>query len=206
MARCPTCGSITPLGCNCLYADSDSYTIDDTGEDGCLQLEPIINPDPDNLVVCTAAGIGAFLPDSITNPPACKVYKTTSTTIPNNTATFLSFDAIYYDTDTMHSGVNPTRITFTTAGTYVVNFNCAWNKSSDPFREAFIRVNGNNSITIGADEKNAGDADLFVGHSITVMETFNAGDYIEAAVQQATGGNLVLVAESYSPTFAAAKL
>lgn len=208
MSRCPACEEIEALGCNCETGESTSYEFVGTGNDGaCFQVEPVIDPDPDNIITCEASGLLAKLPDSILDPPACLVYKTTNTSCTDNTVTYLSFNAIAYDTDTMHSGVNPTRITIQTDGLYVVSFNATWKKNNDAgFRQALIRLNGNNSLTLGADEKNTGDPDLFLGHSVTIQEQFIAGDFIEAAVLQASGDTLLLLAESYSPIFAAAKL
>lgn len=203
MPRCPECNEITPSGCNCDVGDSDCFEITGAGsEASCYQVNPVVDPDTDSIFMCDSDGMGVFLPDAILSPPSCKVYKTTNTTVANNTLTFISFNAEYYDSDTMHStSVNSNRITFTTAGVYIVNFVCAFNKDDDGMRKALIRKNGTD--TLGADEKPTGDVDLIVGHSVIVIEEFSAADYVEAGVRHTAGGNLLLLAESYSPTFSA---
>ncbi len=171
MARCPVCQAITPTGCNCVAADTDYYTIAGNGDDGsCFKVNPVLSGNPDNILSVSPAGILALLPAEITDPPACKVYKTTNTTCANNSTVALTFNGVYFDTDTMHSGALPGRITFTTGGVYAVTLNCTWQKHDDDgFREAFIRMNGTGSLALGADERNNGDPDLFVAHSVTAI-------------------------------------
>lgn len=201
--RCPACEEIIPDGCNCSVADSDCFAIDGDGSvDTPLTVSPILDPDGANLLTCGDDGLLAELPAVIATPPACAVFHSVAQSIPDDTDTILAFNSERFDTDTMHdNATNNTRITFTTAGIYSVTFVCVWNKNAVGDRKAAIRKNG--ADVLGTDAKHAGDADLFVGQSVTVQESFAAADYVEALVRQDSGGALNLLAQRDSPNFAA---
>lgn len=205
MARCPECGAQEAEGCTCAVADSDCFSITGDGsEEVPFIVEPVIDPDEDNLLSCGEYGEGmlAILPDYILNPPAASVYRSVPTAIANNLATTLDFSSVEYDTDNMHSTVtNPSRITFVTSGIYVVTFVCEWDKNAVGDRSVFIRKNG--LTYLGLESKHAGDPDLFVGHSLTIQESFSAGNYIEVQVKQDSGGSLNLIVADVPPKFCA---
>src|SRR5262245_7924090 len=60
----------------------------------------------------------------LANPPACRVYNSDdSNGVVDQTDLAVSFDSERFDTDNMHStSSNKSRITFNTAGVYVVTF------------------------------------------------------------------------------------
>lgn len=206
MPRCPTCDYEIEPGCNCAVADGTDLEWTGDGSDGSpFALSPILSADPDNLLTCGANGMLAEIPDAIVNPPACQIYKSTHTSVPDDTLTALSFNARLYDTDTMHSLVtDPERITIKTAGVYVVTLEAVWNKNVAGDRIAQVRKNGSDVLSL--ESKRTGGADLLVGHSITVQDVFAVNDYLEALVHQTSGGNLLLLADSYSPVFSASRV
>ncbi len=65
----------------------------------------------------------------------------TTQTIPNaiGAGTVLTFDTEDFDNDSMHDGVNPTRLTFTTAGVYILIGQCYWIFRAVGARMLFIR-------------------------------------------------------------------
>jgi hypothetical protein len=206
VARCPACGLITPSGSNCFVEDSTCWEWSGTGTAGDpYLLLPVLSVDSDQLLQCTDDGLFGEPPEELSDPPACQAYSTVNLTIANSSMTALALNNKIYDTDTMHSNTtNNTRITFTTAGTYLVTFVCAWNKHATGDRIAQIRKNGTDVLAY--ESKRTGGSDLIVGHSVTVEDAFIATDYVEAMVQQTSGGNLLVLAESYSPFFSAAKV
>lgn len=206
MARCPDCGTIIPIGPNCLVANTACFTRTGSGTQADPYiLVPDLSADVDQLLTCTADGYYATEPTSLSNPPCVQAYRTTPQSITNNTLTTLSFNTEMYDTDTMHDNTtNPERITFTTAGIYIVTLNCTWKKNTTGDRIAQIRKGGTDILAY--ESKDAGGADLFVGHSITIEDTFSAGNYVEARVQQTSGAALNIIADSYSPTFSAIRV
>lgn len=199
--RCPECGAIAPTGCLCNVEDGTCFEwLGNGSEDEPYVLWPVLDVDADQLLECESDGLLALLPLVISHPPVCRAFHSSNISIANNTLTAVNLDSEEYDTDTMHStSSNNSRITFTTAGTYTVTFNCMWNKTVAGLgdREAFIRVNG--SSYIAHDSKRQGGADLFIGHSVVAQDDFGAGDYVEGVVRQTTGTNLLLLSASHAP-------
>jgi hypothetical protein len=203
VARCPECLEIIPVGCNCEVLTTDCFVWDGDGSvDDPYTLSPDLDPSVNNLLTCGGSGLLAKVPAVISNPPACSAFRSTNQSISNNTLTAVSFANELYDTDTMHSNtVNPTRVTFTTAGTYVVTFVAVWNKNAVGNRVAEIRKNGTDVLAY--ESKLHGGADLFVGHSLVVQDEFVATDYVEGLVLQTSGGALLLLSEYGSPILSA---
>lgn len=202
MSRC-ICEPKTPLGCLCRVIDSLCWAITGNGSQATpFVISPKLDPNPNNLASCTAAGLKAITPAAITNPPAVQAYHSLNQAITNNTLTATALNSEHYDTNTMHSNtVNNSRVTFTTAGTYVVTFVCMWDKNAVGNRMAYIRKNGIDLLAF--DSKKTGGADLFVGHTLVVQDAFLAGDYVEGLVQHTKGSNLTLLADSVSPVLSA---
>jgi hypothetical protein len=201
--RCPSCDEVVPEGCLCEITDTDCFAITGDGSAATpFGVDAVLDADSANLLSCSGDGLLAALPAAIASPPACSAYNSANISAPDNTGTVVTLNSEYYDTDTMHSTtVNTSRITFTTAGIYVVTFVCLWNKNANGDRQAQIRKNG--SDTLVTDSKHAGSADLFVGHSCTVQDSFAAGDYVEGIVKQDSGGALNLLAQRESPILSA---
>jgi hypothetical protein len=208
MARCPNCDAEIPIGCNCEVGDENCFEWTGDGSEGSpYVLLPVISADPDQLLSCGADGLLAETPDVLLIPPAVQAYNTNHLTIANNTLTTVTLNTENYDTDTMHStSSNTGRLTFNQPGTYIVTFVCAWNKHVTGDRIAQIRKNGVDILAYESKRSSANSADLIVGHCITVEDDFIATDYVEARVQHTSGGNLLLLSESYSPFFSAVRV
>lgn len=206
MARCPICGTVAATGSLCSVLDSDEFAIPGAGSAASPhQLDPIEDGDADNLLACGVDGISAILPTSLTDPPSCRAFHSANQSIPNNTLTTVALNLEQYDTDTMHDlAISNSRVTFTTAGKYIVTFNGVWDKHATGDRMAQVRKNGTDILAF--ESKRTGGADLYVGHSIVVQDSFAAADYVEARVQQTRGAALLLIQESYSPFLAATRV
>lgn len=139
----------------------------------------------------------------LANPPACRVYNSTNQAT-SGTSAALTFNSERFDTDSMHStSSNTSRITFNTAGLYVVSFTCAWGNSATGGRELSIALNGTTSIAM--DEASAaGMVGSEFSQSLTTMYKFAANDYVEVLARQSSGGSLdIVVAGNRSPEFSA---
>lgn len=204
--RCPICGNVAATGSLCSVLDSDEFDITGAGSAASpYQLTPIEDGDADNLLACGVDGISAILPTSLTDPPSCRAFHSANQSITNNTLTTVALNLEQYDTDTMHDlAVSNSRVTFTTAGKYIVTFNGVWNKHITGDRMAQVRKNGTDIL--GFESKRTGGSDLLVGHSLVVQDSFAATDYVEARVQQTSGAALLLLQESYSPFLAATRV
>lgn len=204
--RCPACGGVTATGSLCTVLDSDEFDVTGAGSAASPhQLAIRSDADVDNLLSCTPAGIKAILPTSLTDPPSCRAFHSANQSIATATTTTVALNLEQYDTDTMHDlAVSNSRVTFTTAGKYIVTFNGVWNKHVTGDRMAQIRKNGTDILAF--ESKRTGGSDLLVGHSLVVQDSFSAADYVEARVHQTSGAALLLLQDNYSPFLAATRV
>lgn len=208
MSRCPECGLAVATGPNCDVADTDCFDVTGSGTEADPHIVvPILSADVDQLLTCTASGFYATEPTSLSNPPACQVYHQQPQSIANNTLTTLAFNTEMYDTDTMHDiTTNNGRITFTTAGIYIVTLNCTWKNTTAATGDRIAQIRKNATTVLAYESKRAGGADLLHGHSICIEISVAAADYVEARVQQTSGAALNIIADSWSPVFSAARV
>lgn len=203
MARCECGAEIVAEGCNCSLSSTDCFDVQGAGSEASpFIVVPKFDPDPDNLLSCGDDGFLGQLPSYISDPPACHIFRSTNQSFNDDDADVVTFNSERWDTDGMFTvGTFPTRIKFNTAGVYTVTFNCVWNKDETGDRQVWIRKNGTDNLV--SDSKHAGDADLFVGHSVICQEEFEVNDYVEAVAKQDSGTSLNLLAARESPNLAA---
>lgn len=189
--------------CMCRVSPSECVTHSGGNGDNPFEFEFILDPDDGNLATCGPQGAGVFLPTDILYPPVFQIYRTVRFFVHDEAAQLVPFNEVRYDTDNMIPPLEDEetyRATINTSGVYYLTFNCTWNKNEDGDRAAFIRKNGADFLTL--ESKHAGDADLFVGHSLSCQEYLEAGEYVEVMVKQDSGTQLALEAFRYSPVFA----
>jgi len=139
----------------------------------------------------------------------CRVTRTAVQSITDATVTAVNFDAEDFDYDAMHDTVtNNTRITFNTAGIYVVGFNGLFAAANDYVRcFAILRLNGVTEIARGAQVSTSTAVNPQI--EVSTVYEFAATDYLEAQVFQdnsaAAARNLELTADR-SPIFYAARI
>lgn len=106
----------------------------------------------------------------------CRLTKSAGQNFTGTTLTVLTWDTEKFDTDSMHSTVtNTERITFTTAGYYIVSFN--FNTDTNANAYTGVRLNGStyiHKIGIGNATSNVAN-----GASGSFPYYFSANDYIE---------------------------
>lgn len=148
-----------------------------------------------------AATVKAAL-DYLANPPACRVYHNANQTIATTSNVALAFNSERFDTDSMHSTSSLTsRITFNTAGLYLVTGQMVWVAAAAGNRQAGIRLNGTTFIGVVLEPAAGGDTPALV---VSTLYKFAVGDYVELMAFQNSGGNLdVQVNANYSPEFSA---
>lgn len=126
-------------------------------------------------------------PTKVTSWPAAKVSKAAVQAIPNNTITKCTFDTEAFDTDAIHESVtNPTRLTIVTAGVYQIDANMELVANAAGIRFGYLYLN--NAIYLQLDGLTSGSLPCCI--HIPAMIKLAAGDYIEMALYQNTGGNL----------------
>jgi hypothetical protein len=161
----------------------------------------------------TAGGIGTAAwansvkaaTDFLANPPACRVYHTAAQSVANDSQLILAFNSERFDTDNMHSTVtNNSRITFNTAGVYVVTAAVEFIVGTYEYLGVNIRLNGGSFIAV--DDAPVASAVYSNGRTVSTLYKFNAGDYVEVRVFQrnaAAAARNVLRTANYSPEFSA---
>lgn len=202
MSVCPECGQIDNDLCQCAVCDSDCFSVaGDGAAETPLVVTPKLDPDNENLLSCAGDGLLARLPDYITNPPRCQAYNSADISIPDSSATPLTFNSERFDTDSMHTG-SSSQIMIQTAGVYIVTFQVEWDDNVEGDREGFIRKNGADFIAKSSYHA-VSDSGVGTTSSICIQELFEVGEYVEALVKQDSGVSLDVVANRGSPIFAA---
>lgn len=137
--------------------------------------------------------------------PSCILYHNAKTSIAAGWQNFPAFNTELRDTDTMHDpGVNPGRITFTTAGLYSYGYSIAWDAAVG-MRYAMVRANGATDL-FPEQAQYVAVANIIYLSSAGIYP-FTAGQYIELRVNNGTGGALDIIAYAYtSPIFWAVKV
>lgn len=146
--------------------------------------------------------------DYLANPPSCRVYHNAAQSLASAAVAASAFNTERYDTDSMHDTVtNNSRITFTTAGLYLVTFTGSITPAADyTMAEAWLRMNGATPIAVGGMKARGDAAAVAPNLFVTTVYKFAAGDYVEAMIEHrnaAVAARSLLSAGNYSPEFAA---
>lgn len=147
----------------------------------------------------TAAGLNLEVRDALNflldNAPKCSIYQTASTNMPTSgTYVQMLFDTESYDNDSMHStSTNPGRITFNTAGLYLVTWGMGWAANTTGNRFGEIRLNAAGVIGAGTVLDIARGPALSSGvaqYGSSFFYRASAADHIEMQSTQTSGGAL----------------
>lgn len=203
---CEECGRvINHDDCACSLCGTESINISGSGNlENPFSATPNLDPDADNILTCEDDGLLVQLPSAVSSPPRCHVTHNANQSVANDTNVVLAFNTERYDTDTMHdTATNNSRITFTTAGLYIVTLIATFaSTSAAGDRALYIRKNGRDYL--GGSEKGPTSTSFETGHQVTVQEMFQAGEYVEAIAKQDSGSALNLLGNlRYSPNFSA---
>lgn len=146
------------------------------------------------------AGSIQYLFDSM---PAVRVFHNADQLIGDAARTILTFNSERFDTDGMHDGVNPTRLTATTGGKYLIIAHIQWDVNAVGRRNLRILLNG--VTDIATDNRDALAVDQ--NQMISTLYDLSATDFVEVDVWQNSGGNLnVETQANWSPEFMMVKV
>jgi hypothetical protein len=135
-------------------------------------------------------------------PPACAAYHSAAQSIPNATATAVSLNSEYYDTDGMHStSTNTSRLTIATDGIYQITANILFDIGGTGMRDLAIYKNGATQYR-GSSTLNI-TASFFTQLSTATTISLVAGDYVEAFVYHTQGTALNIRGDANGVHFAA---
>jgi hypothetical protein len=138
----------------------------------------------------------------LANPPACRVYHNASQALTTAVEFTLAFNSERFDTNSMHDTVtNNSRITFNTAGIYVVTAQVSFANNATGYRHIAIYANNTTYLALQNATAMNGDNHYLV---VTTTYKFAVADYVQAKVLQTSGGNLnATVNTNFSPEFSA---
>lgn len=123
--------------------------------------------------------------------PRARVYRSTAQTISDTTLTALTFDTEDFDVGAMHdTGSNTSRLTVPTGGDglYLIIAGISWAANATGFRELIVKKNGTTFVG-GSLSQNVGAGASTAQQAVAAI-TLAATDYVEAFVQQTSGGAL----------------
>jgi hypothetical protein len=163
--------------------------------------------------VLTAAQLNQDVRDNVSflaNPPACRASHNAGQSVANATLTALALNIEIFDTDTMHDTVtNNSRVTFTTAGLYVIEGGFEMPNTGDyTVIAAMLRLNG--ATTIAANSMGTmATPNLNPVIGVSTIYKVTAAQYVELVAFHTNGpatartvpGNSV-----YSPRLAATRI
>lgn len=123
----------------------------------------------------------------------CRVYKSTTQSISNNTQTTIAFDAEYYDTDGFHSNVtNNSRMIVPAglAGVYQIRGRINFTSNSTGPRYAIIGLNGQTSAQYDSYVvyQAVNGAETMI--DVSTIISMSAGDYVELFGIQNSGAGI----------------
>lgn len=152
---------------------------------------------------------GEFIRASDVATQGCRLTRTVVLSCADGALVTVGFDSEVLDVYGMHSNtVNNSRITFAVAGWYHVGWSGQFILAADYIYVRYvIQLNGSELIS---QEQFAGtSANVSQKGGTSTIHWFNAGDYIEALVDQNNTANLardLQLSGSWSPTFYAVRI
>jgi hypothetical protein len=144
-------------------------------------------------VLTVSGGVPAWATPATTGFVGCGLYKSTTDTIPNATATIIGWNSERFDTDAFHDTVtNNSRITIPSgkAGKYLISWQWGFNLNTNGYRQVQILLNGTqlpqsySLVTMNG----------YTTQSAALVYPLSVGDYLQLEVTQNSGGNLDSVA------------
>lgn len=127
--------------------------------------------------------------DFLATPPCCSVSNSAGDPIANDSEEVVLWDSESFDTALMHSTVSNTgRITAPVAGKYRFTAYVAIGASATGFRYAALKKNGTDYLIVV--EENDPSASRPTRLNPSRLVQMSAGDYVEVAVFQNSGGSL----------------
>lgn len=140
-------------------------------------------------------------------PPSVLVTRTASVLISNNVATTVTWDSEKFDDDTMHDLVtNPTRLTATKAGRYLIYAQIQWASVVTGTGVRTLDFFHNGATRIGRDVRKPLDGAVS-NQSLAIIYSLAATDYVTCVIQHNQGSDINLEQSSdYTPMFGMTRL
>lgn len=138
--------------------------------------------------------------ERVYNIPRARVTHSTTQSLSTATVTTLSFDTEHYDTWAMHDTVtNNSRLTAVKPGVYLVGGHVEFPANATGQRGLYIYLNGATYLAYAIHDAAAANETAV---TVSTVDSFNVGDYVELRGYQSSGGALNVNAVSrYTPVF-----
>jgi hypothetical protein len=175
---------------------------------GASALAAVVNVPPAIMIVKSLRFIadknGLYQASAMTQ--GARAWRSTAKSIATATLVFVDFDTDIFDTDDMHDVVtNNTRLTFNTAGIYIVGCHGQFEGNVTGVRQTAIRKNGTTYLI--SDARATAPAANTCSVGAATVAKFDSGDYIEMLAYQESGVALNLNSNSdYTPILFAHRL
>jgi hypothetical protein len=148
---------------------------------------------------------GTYTVPAAVTATSCRIRNSATQNVTNGTFTALNFDTEDWDSGSMHSGGNPSRITFPTAGKYVVVGMTGFSASAAGRRILDVRDGSGTTHGRGETTPNPTPGQTFA--SVSAIVDGGAGTYVELVAWQNSGGTLTTITgASHTPQFSAYKI
>jgi len=115
-----------------------------------------------------------------------RVFNSATQSIPDTEITALTFDSESYDTDAIHAGGNPTRMTAHATGYWRLTGGGAWDANSANLRYLWWRIDGTTEVNGGMVTGSPAATSLAQMTSVTLYLT--SGQWVELMAYQTSGG------------------
>lgn len=141
---------------------------------------------------------------SLATTPAARAFSNAVVNIPDDTLVRVPLNSERWDTANLHdTTVDNSRLTATRPGIYLITGHVAWCNNSIGIRELFIATTANFTFYRLADSRVDAASTFHTGQTVSAVEKFGTGDYVELEVRQGSGVDCpLLVANDFSPYLA----
>lgn len=138
--------------------------------------------------------------ERVYNVPRARVTHSSTQSISTATVTTLSFNTEHYDPWAMHdTSTNTSRLTVVKPGVYLVGGSVEFQASATGQRGLYIYLNGVTYIAYDIHDASAANETAV---TVSTVDQFVTGDYVELRVYQSSGGMLNVNSVSrYTPVF-----
>lgn len=131
----------------------------------------------------------ATLQSSATQNSFVSLHRSTDLSVADATLTAVTFDRVVTGNESFYNSSTPSRISFSSPGTYLVGATVQWTTNGTGYRQMHIARNGDTTNRIVHSLVTSSSSGS-VTNNASGIYTFSAGDYIELYVYQNSGGAL----------------
>ncbi len=140
---------------------------------------------------------GTVEPSNLATIPSVRARRTAVQSIPNGVFTPIQLTSETWDHLAMHSNANNTRLVAPIDGIYLMTAGVFWTETSVGERDLGLRLNGGSKF-VGFTANSATDISN-APLTISTVYLLNAGEFVEAVVEQTSGGALNLGVSTGGP-------